>query len=48
MTERPEKTVYCPKCDKPFSSKFTRHAAMQKVEAHLKKAHPEYYPMYED
>lgn len=43
-----DKTVYCPaNCDKPFTAK-TRTAAMVKLRAHVKKAHPDYDPKWEE
>lgn len=41
------KTVYCPRCDRPFTS-TTRVAAMVRMRAHVKKAHPDYDPKWEE
>lgn len=41
------KTVYCPRCDKPFTGK-TRVAALIAMRAHVKKAHPEYDTEWEE
>jgi uncharacterized C2H2 Zn-finger protein len=35
-------TVYCPRCDRSFSDKKSHLIAMDKLTAHVKKAHPEY------
>ena len=42
------KIVYCPRCDRPFTSKTSRAAAIRAMGAHVKKAHPEYLPMMKD
>lgn len=42
-----QKMVYCPRCDKSFTS-ITRVAAMVKMRAHVKKAHPEYDTQWEE
>lgn len=41
------KTAYCPRCDRPFIA-ITWVAAMVKLRAHVKKAHPEYDPQWEE
>lgn len=41
------KTVYCPRCDKPFTA-ITRVAALFAMRQHVKKAHPEYDPRWEE
>ena len=41
------KTVYCPRCDRPFAAP-TRIAALFKMRQHVKKAHPEYDPQWEE
>lgn len=43
-----EKIVYCPRCDRPFTDPKDRRAALRKMEEHMRKAHPDYVPMYED
>lgn len=34
-------TVYCPRCDKPFT-RASKVAAMNNMEEHLRNNHPEY------
>lgn len=41
------KYAFCPRCDKPFKS-LTKVIAMALMRAHLKKAHPDYIPLYEE
>jgi hypothetical protein len=36
------KTVYCPRCDRGFSSALSRARAWAKLVKHVKIAHPEY------
>lgn len=43
----PPKTVYCPRCDKPFTSQ-TRVVALFKMRQHVQKAHPEYDSEWEE
>lgn len=44
----PEKIVYCPRCDRLYYSDKSHAESMRIMEEHLKKAHPDYLPMYED
>lgn len=48
VENRPVREAYCPRCDKKFISTISKHAAIQKMEQHMKKAHPEYLAMYKD
>jgi uncharacterized C2H2 Zn-finger protein len=43
-----EPVAHCPRCDKPFVSKISFVDAVNLMKAHVKKAHPTYWPMMED
>lgn len=41
-------TVYCPRCDRAFTSPLSRVYAMGLLNRHIRKAHPEFIPLWFD
>lgn len=42
------KVYYCPRCSRQFYDLKSNAKSFEKMETHVKTAHPDYWPMYKE